>query len=114
MLTLFSRHAHPNCDGIGRRDFLKIGGLGLGGFGLPQLPAARAPAAKRRACGPTSGWTALERMVRRFLAQPTRRSERTTKPRRICRCERRSNESKIAARCSKALIRFNVTRIARA
>ena len=42
MLTLFSRHAHPNCDGIGRRDFLKIGGLGLGGFGLPQLLAARA------------------------------------------------------------------------
>lgn len=46
MLTLFSRRAHPNCDGIGRRDFLKIGGLGLGGFGLPQLLAAREQAAK--------------------------------------------------------------------
>ena len=46
MLTLFSRHAHPSCDGIGRRDFLKIGGLGLGGFGLPQLLAAREQAAK--------------------------------------------------------------------
>ena len=45
MLTLFSRHAHPSCDGIGRRDFLKIGGLGLGGFGLPQLLAAREQAA---------------------------------------------------------------------
>src|SRR5712691_738003 len=47
MLTLLSRHAHPNCDGIGRRDFLKIGGLGLGAFGLPQLLAAREQAAKR-------------------------------------------------------------------
>ena len=46
MLTLFSQHAHPNCDGIGRRDFLKIGGLGLGGFGLPQLLAAREQAAQ--------------------------------------------------------------------
>ena len=46
MLTLFSRNAHPNCDGIGRRDFMKIGGLGLGGFGLPQLLAAREQAAK--------------------------------------------------------------------
>lgn len=46
MLTLFSQHAHPNCDGIGRRDFMKIGGLGLGGFGLPQLLAAREQAAK--------------------------------------------------------------------
>lgn len=46
MLTMFSQRAHPNCDGVGRRDFLKIGGLGLGGFGLPQLLAARAQAAK--------------------------------------------------------------------
>ena len=46
MLTLISQNAHPNCDGIGRRDFLKIGGLGLGSFGLPQLLAARELAAK--------------------------------------------------------------------
>lgn len=46
MLTLVSQSAHPNCDGIGRRDFLKIGGLGLGTFGLPQLLAARELAAK--------------------------------------------------------------------
>jgi len=46
MLTLVSQNAHPNCDGIGRRDFLKIGGLGLGAFGLPQLLAARELAAK--------------------------------------------------------------------
>ena len=46
MLSLVSQNAHPNCDGIGRRDFLKIGGLGLGAFGLPQLLAARELAAK--------------------------------------------------------------------
>lgn len=46
MLTLVSQNAHPNCDGIGRRDFMKIGGLGLGAFGLPQLLAARELAAK--------------------------------------------------------------------
>lgn len=229
MLTLFSQHAHPNCDGIGRRDFLKIGGLGLGGFGLPQLLAAREQSAKsgrsvkdtsvvwlwlgggpthvetfdpkmsapveyrsvtgeattsipgvtiggqfekvatqaehfafvrsfahtnsghgggthflmtgydnrmvdnggqpsrpslgsitaacaerttkRPACRRTSDWTASEPMARRSSARPTHRSERTTKPRRTCRCERRSNESKIAARCSKALIRSSATRI---
>lgn len=48
MLTLFSKNSHPNCDGIGRRDFLKIGGLGLGGFGLPQLLAARASGKERQ------------------------------------------------------------------
>ncbi len=41
MLTFVSQAAHPNCDGIGRRDFLRVGGLGLGSFGLPQLLAAR-------------------------------------------------------------------------
>jgi hypothetical protein len=46
MLTLASQHAHRNCDGIGRRDFLRIGGLGLGGFGLPQLLAAREHSAR--------------------------------------------------------------------
>ncbi len=46
MLSLVSQNAHPNCDGIGRRDFMKIGGLGLGAFGLPQLLAARELAAK--------------------------------------------------------------------
>ena len=46
MLSLVSQNAHPNCDGIGRRDFMKIGGLGLGAFGLPQLLAVRELAAK--------------------------------------------------------------------
>lgn len=46
MLTLFSRQAQENCDGIGRRDFLTIGGLGFGSLGLPQLLAAREQSAK--------------------------------------------------------------------
>ena len=41
MLTLFGRRA-PLCDGISRRNFLKIGALGLGGLTLPQLIQAEA------------------------------------------------------------------------
>ena len=35
------------CDGISRRDFLKIGGLGVGGLSLPQLLQAEAQAGIR-------------------------------------------------------------------
>jgi hypothetical protein len=41
MLTLFGRQS-PLCDGISRRNFLKIGALGLGGLTLPQLLQAEA------------------------------------------------------------------------
>ena len=46
MLTLRDpRHDH-NCQGLARRDFLKIGALGFGGLlGLPQLLAAKAQGA---------------------------------------------------------------------
>jgi hypothetical protein len=37
---------HRDCDGQSRRDFLRIGGLGLGAASLPQLLASRAHAAK--------------------------------------------------------------------
>jgi len=40
MLTLRGRAHQGFCDGILRRDFLKIGGLALGGLSLPQLLAA--------------------------------------------------------------------------
>jgi len=43
MLTLFGRRS-PFCDGISRRNFLKIGALGLGGLTLPQLLQAEAVA----------------------------------------------------------------------
>jgi hypothetical protein len=46
MLTILSpaRRSQKFCDGASRRDFLKIGGLGVGGLSLPQLLAAEARA----------------------------------------------------------------------
>ena len=46
MLTLLSSRAGTACDGSTRRDFLKVGALGLGGLTLPGLLKARAEAAK--------------------------------------------------------------------
>lgn len=37
MLKIFSQSTGRLCDGISRRDFIKIGGLSLGGLSLPQL-----------------------------------------------------------------------------
>lgn len=37
MLTILSQHEKPFCDGVSRRNFLRIGGLGLGGLALPEL-----------------------------------------------------------------------------
>jgi Protein of unknown function (DUF1501) len=37
MFTIAGRARSGYCDGVTRRDFLKIGGLGLGGMSLPQL-----------------------------------------------------------------------------
>src|SRR5438046_6307678 len=40
MLTLLGpKSSRRHCDGISRRDFVRIGGLGLGGLTLPQLLA---------------------------------------------------------------------------
>jgi hypothetical protein len=44
MLTIAGRARRGYCDGVTRRDFLKIGGLALGGLSLPQLLAAEAQA----------------------------------------------------------------------
>ena len=41
MLTIYGQR-HRFCDGISRRNFLKIGTLGLGGLALPQLLEAEA------------------------------------------------------------------------
>ncbi len=46
MLTCLGTSRSQNCEGTTRRDFLKIGGLGLGAIGLPQLLRARAEAAQ--------------------------------------------------------------------
>ena len=45
MFELTSRRLHPNCEGTSRRDFLKVGTLGLGALSLPALLQARAGAA---------------------------------------------------------------------
>ncbi len=45
MLKVFAPRSHsPLCDGVNRRNFLKIGGLGAAGLSLPQLLAAEAQA----------------------------------------------------------------------
>jgi hypothetical protein len=45
MLTLFGRTGQAHCDGVSRRDFLRIGTLGFAGLGLADLLRARANAA---------------------------------------------------------------------
>lgn len=45
MLTFTSNGYDRNCEGTTRRDFLKVGALGLGGLTLPGLLATRASAA---------------------------------------------------------------------
>ncbi|MDX1948776.1 MAG: DUF1501 domain-containing protein [Pirellulaceae bacterium] len=44
MLKILTEATDPNCSGLRRRDFLRVGGLGLGGLALPTWlsPAARA------------------------------------------------------------------------
>ena len=46
MLTLSTDHRKRNCDGIARREFLRVGTLGLGGLSLSQLLATRAESAE--------------------------------------------------------------------
>ena len=66
-----------NCDGASRRDFLKVGALGLGGFMLPDLLRARA--APRRRANPHatppssgSGWAAGRRRSKPSIPSRTR------------------------------------------
>lgn len=47
MLTLWGR-SHDFCGGFSRREFLRVGGLGLTGLALPQLLASDAAAAPGR------------------------------------------------------------------
>ena len=57
MLALWGEK-HRFCDGLSRRDFLRVGALGLGGLTLAdvlRLGRARGSAARRR--GPSS-WSA--------------------------------------------------------
>ncbi len=45
MFNVLASRKGTNCDGNSRRDFLKVGALGLGGLALPDLLRARAAAA---------------------------------------------------------------------
>ena len=47
MLTIFGK-SHAFCDGVSRRDFLKIGALGMGGMALPQILQAESSAGLKR------------------------------------------------------------------
>src|SRR4030095_3834145 len=47
MLTIYGNKSRF-CDGISRRNFLKIGALGLGGLALPQLLRAEAQSGIRK------------------------------------------------------------------
>jgi hypothetical protein len=47
MLTIRGPRQGRTCDGVSRRDFLKVGGLALGGLTLPQLLALEARAGVR-------------------------------------------------------------------
>src|SRR5947207_4994312 len=50
MLTLFAKRASSRryCDGVSRRNFIKIGALGMGGLALPQLLKAEAASGVRK------------------------------------------------------------------
>src|SRR5258706_9908353 len=45
MLNLLGNHTRSDCEGTSRRDFLKIGALGLSGLSLASLLRQRATAA---------------------------------------------------------------------
>ena len=42
MLTITGRRGRAFCDGVSRRDFLKIGGLAMGGLSMPEILRAEA------------------------------------------------------------------------
>src|SRR6185295_10586548 len=48
MLTIYGPKTGRFCDGVSRRDFLRIGGLALGGLSLPQILRAEAQSGVRR------------------------------------------------------------------
>ena len=50
MLSLTDSSFTRLCDGLTRRDWLRVGGLGMFGLSLPQLLQAKPPAAKYKSC----------------------------------------------------------------
>ncbi|MDA1014388.1 MAG: DUF1501 domain-containing protein [Planctomycetota bacterium] len=64
MLSISRGKAHRFCDGMNRRSFLRIGGLGLGGLTLPQLLQGQAQASN----GSVSGDAGRKSVIMIFLA----------------------------------------------
>jgi hypothetical protein len=52
MFDVLMGRGQPRCDGVSRRDFLRVGGLGALGLSLPQALAAGTPAPPSTAPGP--------------------------------------------------------------
>lgn len=48
MLRINGPITGPFCDGVSRREFLRVGGLAMGGLSLPQILSAQAQAGERR------------------------------------------------------------------
>ena len=48
MLTILGKSQRGFCDGLTRRNFLKIGGLAMGGLSLPQILEAEAASGPQR------------------------------------------------------------------
>ena len=48
MLTIYGNRSPRFCDGVSRRNFLKIGALGLGGLALPEILRAQSASGARR------------------------------------------------------------------
>ena len=57
MLTFSGRKQGGFCDGVTRRDFLKIGGLALGGLACPQILAGRGAGRRRHGRTRRSSWS---------------------------------------------------------
>lgn len=64
MLSIQSGKSHRFCDGMDRRSFLRIGGLGLGGLTLPHLLQGQASASN----GSVSGDVSRKSAIMIFLA----------------------------------------------
>ena len=88
MFTLLGPRNPSNCDGSTRRDFLKVGALGLGGFLLPDLLRARAAAQ-------AAGKTSTQHLGRLALARRRPDPRRNLRSR---RCPRRWSSAAPSAR----------------
>jgi hypothetical protein len=79
---VFTIHDRPAqlCDGVSRRDWLKIGGLGLAGLSLPALLQSRAEGVTRSVAAPPAFGRAKSCIVLFFLGGPPQHETWDPKP----------------------------------